>query len=156
MVFVFFFFFLMIRRPPISTRTDTLFPYTTLFRSIEEAILLSPARGEGSISDRAATEQESSGRIGLHERAQAIDRRIPLIGNPVETDPDVGEPLRFQLPATLTAETLAAQQTALLQYVQVLGDRLPPNGSALRQLRDRQRAGGGQACIPEAHRSGQE
>src|SRR3546814_16081772 len=26
-------FFLMLRRPPISTRTDTLFPYTTLFRS---------------------------------------------------------------------------------------------------------------------------
>src|SRR3546814_3955389 len=28
------FFFLMRRRPPRSTRTDTLFPYTTLFRSI--------------------------------------------------------------------------------------------------------------------------
>src|SRR3546814_11783473 len=28
------FFFLMIRRPPRSTRTDTLFPYTTLFRSL--------------------------------------------------------------------------------------------------------------------------
>src|SRR3546814_7810991 len=28
-------FFLMIRRPPRSTRTDTLFPYTTLFRSHE-------------------------------------------------------------------------------------------------------------------------
>src|SRR3546814_18539591 len=28
-----FLFFLMIRRPPKSTRTDTLFPYTTLFRS---------------------------------------------------------------------------------------------------------------------------
>src|SRR3546814_5722204 len=27
------FFFLIIRRPPRSTRTDTLFPYTTLFRS---------------------------------------------------------------------------------------------------------------------------
>src|SRR3546814_13428250 len=27
------FFFLMLRRPPRSTRTDTLFPYTTLFRS---------------------------------------------------------------------------------------------------------------------------
>src|SRR3546814_12562167 len=27
-------FFLLIRRPPRSTRTDTLFPYTTLFRSL--------------------------------------------------------------------------------------------------------------------------
>src|SRR3546814_12598485 len=31
--FFLFFFFLMIRRPPRSTRTATLFPYTTLFRS---------------------------------------------------------------------------------------------------------------------------
>src|SRR3546814_14341303 len=32
-IFSILFFFLMIRRPPRSTRTDTLFPYTTLFRS---------------------------------------------------------------------------------------------------------------------------
>src|SRR3546814_17549742 len=32
---LYFFFFLMIRRPPRSTRTDTLFPYTTLFRSAD-------------------------------------------------------------------------------------------------------------------------
>src|SRR3546814_16126836 len=31
--YIVLFFFLMIRRPPRSTRTDTLFPYTTLFRS---------------------------------------------------------------------------------------------------------------------------
>src|SRR3546814_12126396 len=29
-------FFLMIRRPPRSTRTDTHYPYTTLFRSITD------------------------------------------------------------------------------------------------------------------------
>src|SRR3546814_4584176 len=33
MIVLSLFFFLMIRRPPRSTRTDTLFPYTTLFRS---------------------------------------------------------------------------------------------------------------------------
>src|SRR3546814_4644303 len=33
-------FFLMIRRPPRSTRTDTLFPYTTRFRSRVPAVLL--------------------------------------------------------------------------------------------------------------------
>src|SRR3546814_1850304 len=32
-MFLFVFFFLMIRRPPRTTHTDTLFPYTTLFRS---------------------------------------------------------------------------------------------------------------------------
>src|SRR3546814_14804505 len=31
------FFFVMIRRPPRSTRTDTLFPYTTLFRSAAQS-----------------------------------------------------------------------------------------------------------------------
>src|SRR3546814_12154305 len=40
-LFLFFllvlFFFLMIRRPPRSTRTDTLLPYTTLFRSLSKA-----------------------------------------------------------------------------------------------------------------------
>src|SRR3546814_11312220 len=30
------FFFLILRRPPRSTRTDTLFPYTTLFRSFRD------------------------------------------------------------------------------------------------------------------------
>src|SRR3546814_11190402 len=34
------FFFLMILRPPRSTRTDTLFPYPTLFRSLLEAGLM--------------------------------------------------------------------------------------------------------------------
>src|SRR3546814_13932558 len=33
-----FFFFLMTRRPPRSTRTDTLFPYTTLFRSVGDRV----------------------------------------------------------------------------------------------------------------------
>src|SRR3546814_8650052 len=40
---VYFFFFLMIRRPPRSTRTDTLFPYTTLFRSPPIATLPTPS-----------------------------------------------------------------------------------------------------------------
>src|SRR3546814_8781124 len=42
------FFFVMIRRPPRSTRTDTLFPYTTLFRSPVGAV-----HGDGD-ADRPA------------------------------------------------------------------------------------------------------
>src|SRR3546814_21113212 len=38
----FCFFFLMIRRPPRSTRTDTLFPYTTLFRSAVAGLVAVP------------------------------------------------------------------------------------------------------------------
>src|SRR3546814_10139633 len=39
-VFVVCIFFSMIRRPPRSTRTDTLFPYTTLFRSFRVGVRL--------------------------------------------------------------------------------------------------------------------
>src|SRR3546814_10461865 len=42
-------FFLMIRRPPRSTRTDTLFPFTTLFRfhfhDVSELVIFDAVRG---------------------------------------------------------------------------------------------------------------
>src|SRR3546814_2787921 len=41
------FFFLMFRRPPRSTRTDPLFPYTTLFRS---AVTARPRRGDRALN----------------------------------------------------------------------------------------------------------
>src|SRR3546814_14374503 len=46
----------MIRRPPRSTRTDTLFPDTTLFRSLR---LPRAARGRGDIAGPAGTASES-------------------------------------------------------------------------------------------------
>src|SRR6056297_2108208 len=55
------FFFFMIRRPPRSTRTDTLFPYTTLFRS-----RWSP--------DRKSVIQNSSPSARLHLRVPRINR----------------------------------------------------------------------------------
>src|SRR3546814_14452593 len=48
LLFVACFFFLMIRRPPRSTRTDTLFPYTTLFRSPRRHRPGGPAEGAGA------------------------------------------------------------------------------------------------------------
>src|SRR3546814_967419 len=67
LLYFFFFFFLMIRRPPSSTRTDTLFPYTTLFRSFGALVLFVShlklqsafARGIGE-SLHAAVEQETA------------------------------------------------------------------------------------------------
>src|SRR3546814_11988955 len=41
----------MIRRPPISTRTDTLFPYTTLFRSLAPGCLPTLWRRHGHFQD---------------------------------------------------------------------------------------------------------
>src|SRR3546814_2811758 len=51
----------MIRRPPRSTRTDTLFPYTTLFRSLAEFLLSDPASG--------ACSNQSLSMIGHHPGA---------------------------------------------------------------------------------------
>src|SRR3546814_6459234 len=49
----------MIRRPPSSTRTDTLFPYTTLFRSIiENAIKYGVAPSKGKIGIRLSASHE--------------------------------------------------------------------------------------------------
>src|SRR3546814_3651643 len=56
-----YFFFLMIRRPPRSTRTDTLFPYTTLFRSARRLLVprqsagrrTPPSRGSAPVELRA-------------------------------------------------------------------------------------------------------
>src|SRR3546814_6088596 len=51
-----FFFFLMIRRPPRSTRTDTLFPYTTLFRSETLGIAPLASRAGGRFLGRQTLE----------------------------------------------------------------------------------------------------
>src|SRR3546814_10537504 len=54
----YFVFFLMIRRPPRSTRTDTLFPYTTLFRSQVNGIVrayLAEARALGATDKEIST-----------------------------------------------------------------------------------------------------
>src|SRR3546814_5795347 len=56
------FFFLMIRRPPRSTRTDTLFPYTTLFRSAAPL-----SRGKAS---RRRHGEHGRGRLCRHGRAE--------------------------------------------------------------------------------------
>src|SRR3546814_5117323 len=62
------FFFLMIRRPPRSTRTDTLFPYTTLFRS--------PGSG-AHLHTRRSSRNYRDSRVRPHAAAQSITVPIP-------------------------------------------------------------------------------
>src|SRR3546814_6288136 len=56
-----FIFFLMIRRPPRSTRTDTLFPYTTLFRSADRSVGLFCLAGLAARLFAAAEQVEQEG-----------------------------------------------------------------------------------------------
>src|SRR3546814_18424004 len=69
-----FVLFLMIRRPPRSTRTDTLFPYTTLFRSLRGG---KPRhlRARSAATERGAA---ATGRDDLHRQlAQRDDPARP-------------------------------------------------------------------------------
>src|SRR3546814_21128293 len=62
------FFFLMIRRPPRSTRTDTLFPYTTLFRSLRLQVIALHARPDAANVETAnlrIAQEESVGQANL-------------------------------------------------------------------------------------------
>src|SRR3546814_21006254 len=84
---VFIFFFLMIRRPPRSTRTDTLFPYTTLFRSLEHRLLdevavsagpapLVPAGREQQRTAHLTRCSEGDGDVGPHRQLlEQLDRK---------------------------------------------------------------------------------
>src|SRR3546814_12393671 len=67
-----FIFFLMIRRPPRSTRTDTLFPYTTLFRS---------ARAE-TVRPRDRRLRPDAGQDRRHVHRAAVLARVRLPGGP--------------------------------------------------------------------------
>src|SRR3546814_962668 len=63
----------MIRRPPRSTRTDTLFPYTTLFRSNKGGGIRRQADAGGHSPQRPA------GRAGPISTREACDRTFPRL-----------------------------------------------------------------------------
>src|SRR3546814_2928537 len=68
------FFFLMIRRPPRSTRTDTLFPYTTLFRSdYNGSANRRPRPGRNRAHGHAARGRKGSDRAAQDTRHSAHD-----------------------------------------------------------------------------------
>src|SRR3546814_5418218 len=97
-VFCFLFFFLMIRRPPRSTRTDTLFPYTTLFRSYDPNLLVGRKRGNNYMKllrdennplfirptqaqyPPGSTFKPLMALIGLQEGIVTADTRFPCYG----------------------------------------------------------------------------
>src|SRR3546814_19245060 len=88
----------MIRRPPRSTRTDTLFPYTTLFRSIggdqraveggegvehvlpRDAVAVGPREG-GQVAAVGAQLAEHLGPARVHQ-PRVLDVGVDLIGQP--------------------------------------------------------------------------
>src|SRR3546814_7859492 len=84
----------MIRRPPRSTRTDTLFPYTTLFRARQGHAAPDQAAGAGenrqrvrSISQREAPRHRRPAptRAAAHDRGgHRLRRDVPCCGGHME------------------------------------------------------------------------
>src|SRR3546814_4198408 len=70
-----FIFFLMIRPPPRSTRTDTLFPYTTLFRSHHPGNRPDRPRGRGNPPRLAARRDRAP--HGGDSRTERPGRQLP-------------------------------------------------------------------------------
>src|SRR3546814_4185012 len=69
----------MIRRPPRSTRTDTLFPYTTLFRSSrpsDRPFTLSGEREPGSMDGRGAKQRDGPRLALAHARLTGVTARV--------------------------------------------------------------------------------
>src|SRR3546814_19758662 len=80
----------MIRRPPRSTRTDTLCPYTTLFRSLQRCVLVGSSAVWGP-SDDWVNEDTPVQRAGFRAEslldAEAVLKALP--------DPGIGTTLRL-------------------------------------------------------------
>src|SRR3546814_6632167 len=85
-------FFLMIRRPPRSTRTDTLFPYTTLFRSALHApgVREGPQDVEGGGDAEVAARRPgvAHGRVVAGGEAEPDARLGHAPGHPGRTERD--------------------------------------------------------------------
>src|SRR3546814_9585020 len=83
-------FFLMIRRPPRSTRTDTLFPYTTLFRSLHprDRWLHRPGRRDHAAQGRQPGADRRAGQG--HRRLDARQPRVAGTSTTRSTAPPPG------------------------------------------------------------------
>src|SRR3546814_13003244 len=101
----------MIRRPPRSTRTDTLFPDTTLFRSVQE-------RGESSRPD--STGVRASGRRRDHaQRRQATGYRAgarEIDTGDIHTR-DTGLPLTARQRVSPTRRLATGPRRAVTRYL---------------------------------------
>src|SRR3546814_20876640 len=79
----------MIRRPPRSTRTDTLFPYTTLFRSVDRVRDFGPVESAALVAARFAGEEIAEFGISAEVRRIGCGRQINTLLQPVRFTRDM-------------------------------------------------------------------
>src|SRR3546814_1588349 len=82
----------MIRRPPISTRTDTLFPYTTLFRSVRGGAIVDMEAAESAILTAVHAAEQMAGETiqdvivnvsGGYPASQTVGVEVTIAGHEV-------------------------------------------------------------------------
>src|SRR3546814_4639801 len=116
----FFVFFLMIRRPPRSTRTDTLFPYTTLFRS--------PAGAARERPDIVARETVDYAAVAPQRRpvgAADADPNAPVL-NPADGVPGPeGQIVPAMQPGAALSGNSADRRSARLNSSHECASRMP-------------------------------
>src|SRR3546814_7118023 len=101
---MFYVFFLMIRRPPRSTRTDTLFPYTTLFRSVRSEVRslrseIEAGRAALAAGRRALRAQAQGANHAEHvARTRAGSARPPAAGTRQPTVHHAGQAGALEVP----------------------------------------------------------
>src|SRR3546814_2555852 len=86
----------MIRRPPISTRTDTLFPYTTLFRSRAGDLDAGDILGSLSAREKLGSTGLGHGVAIPHGRMAGVDDSIGAfirLRHPLDYDAHDGHPV---------------------------------------------------------------
>src|SRR3546814_16330185 len=121
---MFLLFFLMIRRPPRSTRTDTLFPYTTLFRSISRPLR---DRSEGR-TDRDRNRREVNGK-GLEMNTVPLRATDEMQSLAPQADADVtssAPPAQADLPAATPARQRSEERRVGQECVSTCSARRPP------------------------------
>src|SRR3546814_9645203 len=69
----------MIRRPPRSTRTDTLFPYTTLFRSLQKLLQVEPRQQDHLAADPHGPVHHHGHGEDMEQRQDAEDALAALV-----------------------------------------------------------------------------
>src|SRR3546814_13635151 len=105
----------MIRRPPRSTRTDTLFPYTTLFRSHMLRIKSKePLRGvpAGPLRRKRAQRGEDASAV---ERLRVGPERTAELDSRRNLDPGGGESEPLELARDRTFRVLVAERRAMIE-----------------------------------------
>src|SRR3546814_17073417 len=118
----------MIRRPPRSTRTDTLFPYTTLFRSdAVEAALLAPEEADRDHGAEGNDEEYHPHRRRKDQRQMVGQRARPVASHCSSTTPrPAGSTTPTSMPAATADSSRDLQPGLTLEHPNTLYGPLVP------------------------------